>query len=458
MLNQQDTIASMITAPGIGAMGSIRISGPQAFFVAQKVFRSKKGIEIQDMPPYSLNYGLLYLDDILLDQALLLKMQGPHSFTGEDVIELQTHGGPLVLSRLLQALADEGVRLAMPGEFSQRAFLNGKMDLSQAEAVMDLVSASNKTLADAAAAQVQGSLSDKITQMKTKIISWIAAIEAEIDFPEEEIAALDRSVLSKEIAMMLRQIDDLLATADFGRIYREGLRLVFYGRPNVGKSSLLNGLLKKRRAIVTAEAGTTRDVLEERFFLEGIPIILMDTAGIRESNNEAEQEGIARAQAAAQEADLILFVLDLAAGYTAEDRDILETLDPQKTLVIANKADLVNREAASIEQLDRWQISILSAFEQSGIDELSELIKTRFEKGHLIAGNTEVFINRRQEYALIQSKNALEGVLESLLSDAPSDFLSIDLQSAWSALGEITGETVKDALVSEIFSRFCLGK
>jgi tRNA modification GTPase len=459
MLYQEDTIAAIITNPGIGAMGAIRISGPDAFTIAQKAFRSKSGLSIQEMGPYHLAYGFIFDGELLLDQALLLKMQGPNSFTGEDVAELQCHGGPLVLSKLLQVLANAGARLARPGEFSQRAFLNGKMDLAQAEAIMDLVAASNQKAAKAAAAQMKGSLSEKIKEMKDEIIGWIAGIEADIDFPDEALDGFDRAGMQKAVADMLKQVDELLATAAFSRIYREGLRLVFYGRPNVGKSSLLNGLLKQKRAIVTAEAGTTRDILEERFLLQGVPVILMDTAGIRHSENLAEKEGIDRARQAAQKADLVLFVFDLVDGLTQEDQLLLADLDPEKTLVVANKSDLLEQIEVKLPAiLDNWEQCIVSAFDEQGLQVLMEQIKKRFLAGKITIGDSEVLINDRQEKALVYVKKGLESILEGLLSGQPADLISIDLQNCWSALGEITGETVKEAMITEIFSRFCLGK
>lgn len=459
MIDPQDTIAAIITAQGIGAMGAIRISGPDAFRAAQALFRSNKGTLIQDLPTYALAYGLLFEEDQLLDQALLLKMQGPSSFTGEDVAELQCHGGPLVLARVMQALVRQGVRPAKPGEFTQRAFLNGKLDLTQAESVMDLVSSSNKVMAEVAIRQMQGSLSEKIKMIKDKIIGWIASIEAEIDFPDEFPQALDPGLFKAEVLEMIRQIDHLLETTAYGRIYREGLRIVFYGRPNVGKSSLLNGLLQQKRAIVTAEPGTTRDVIEERMLIQGIPIILMDTAGVRETGSLAEQEGVERAKRAAAEADLVLFVLDLSQGFTQEDIQLLQDLDPRKTLLIANKADLVTEPGLSFkEKAAQYEVCILSALEQEGIDALIQRIRERFEAGALTAGDTAVLINRRQEDALIQVKRALASACEGLIRGESTDLLSIDLQDAWSYLGEITGENVKEAVVSEIFARFCLGK
>lgn len=459
MFDQQETIAAIITSQGMGAMGAVRISGSEAFEAAQFLFRSKKGTLIQDMPHYALAYGWIYDGDVLLDQALLLKMKGPSSFTGEDVVELQCHGGPLVLARLLQALVSRGIRMAKPGEFSQRAFLNGKIDLTQAESVMDLVSSSNRVMAEVAVQQLQGSLSGKIKAFKEKIIGWIASIEAEIDFPDEFPVGLVTSVFESEIKVMIQQIDALLETAAYGRIYREGLRLVFYGRPNVGKSSLLNGLLQQKRAIVTAEPGTTRDVLEERMMIQGIPILLMDTAGVRDTGNLAEQEGVERARGAAAQADLVLFVLDLAQGLTEEDLLLLRDLDPEKTLLIANKADLVTDRVLSFEEkVKGFEVCILSAMEQEGIDALIQKIRERFESGTLTAGNEAVLINRRQEGALFQVRKSLESAQEGLLRGETTDMLSIDLQDAWSYLGEITGETVKEAVVTEIFARFCLGK
>lgn len=459
-----DTIAAVITAQGMGAMGALRISGPKAFSVAEKVFRSKSGRTIQELPGYGLVYGHVFDQAELLDQALLLKMAGPRSFTGEDVIELQCHGGPLVLSRVLAALISAGARPAEPGEFSKRAFLNGKLDLSQAEAIMDLVSASNQVSAAAAAGQLEGSLSRRIAGLKEKLIGMLAKIEAEIDFPDEDLGMAGdeaRKDLTAEIAEVKMETRKILEETRFSRMYREGLRLVFYGRPNAGKSSLLNALLEEPRAIVTAEPGTTRDTLEERILLQGIPVILTDTAGIRDAANQAERAGVDRARAAAAAADLVLFVLDVEEGLNEENRKLLADLRPEKTLVIINKADLLTEEVLALpwlEELRLWHWCLLSAIAPDSMRILSKHIREHYDSGQLAAGEGRLMLNQRQISAVMEAAASLEEAEQGMEAGVPVDMLAIDLRGAWEALGKITGDSVNQALVTEIFSRFCLGK
>lgn len=455
----KETIVAIITAQGQSAMGAIRLSGPESFSISREIFKSKSGLSVEEMGRYHLAFGWILKDRAILDQGLLLKMQGPTSMTGEDVIEIQSHGGPWVLNEILLQAQALGARLAMPGEFTQRAFLNGKLDLSQAEAIMDLIGANNTIIGKTAAAQMQGSLTRHIQGFKAQLIHWLAAIEVDIDFPDEDVSTYDRQILVTDLQNLHNEISQLLETAAYGRIYREGLRLVFYGRPNVGKSSLLNGLLQQKRAIVTDEAGTTRDVLEERFMVQGIPIILMDTAGIRQTDSKAEQYGVERAKEAAQKADFVLFVLDLSEGFTQEDQGLLRDLDPQKTLVIANKSDLapdLDREDLAV--LKDWDYCILSALDQRGIAILIEEIKRRFLKGDMVTKKTEVLINQRQEGALKKAQAALTQAIQGLVQELPGDLVAIDLKIAWEALGEITGESLQESLVEELFTSFCLGK
>jgi tRNA modification GTPase len=493
-----ETIAAVITAPGLGAMGAVRLSGPAAFPAAAAVFRSKNGRPMEELGAYSLTFGGLYLADTFVDQALLLKMKSPTSFTGEDVAELQCHGGPVVLSRLLSALTELpglDIRPARPGEFSQRAFLNGKMDLSQAEAVMELVGASNQRAAAAAADQLAGGLSRPIREIKDRLLTLLAEIEFAIDFPELAAEAVDEppadgagsgagAGLAGELASLLAQVEALLAAAGLGRIYREGARLVFYGRPNAGKSSLLNGILREPRAIVTAEPGTTRDTLEERVLLRGIPVILTDTAGIRPAGNPAERAGVERAKQMAAKADLILYVVDAAVGLTDEDRQLLGELEKKKTLVVLNKMDLLPAAAQAESPADSpvkssvdspmdspagnqffaddavlpWQWCLLSALSPTGLEVLAERIGRFFDQGDFYQAGGEILLNRRQEEALLSAKAALRSGAEALARGMPTDLAAVDLRQAWSALGEITGETIQPALVAELFSRFCLGK
>ncbi len=458
-----DTIAAIITAPGIGAMGALRLSGPAAFAAAARVFRSKSGRDFEELGDYSLNYGGIYAGDSFLDQALLLKMKGPHSFTGEDVAELQCHGGPVVLGRLIEtltALPDLEIRPAQPGEFSQRAFLNGKMDLSQAEAVMELVSASNQKAAGLAAEQIEGALSRRIGQLKSRLLNLLASIEVDVDFPDEGLGdAAGAKSWIHQLKQILSDAAELLSAANLGKIYREGLRIVFYGRPNAGKSSLLNAVLQEPRAIVTPEPGTTRDTLEERILLKGIPLVLTDTAGIRETGSQAEQAGVDRARQMALKADLVLYIVDMQEGITAEDGALLQELDKARTLIVFNKMDLIEEDRVeAIPEAADWQCCRLSALDSQSLEILAKHIKGFFEGGKNYRQNQEILLNRRQEEALLKAKASLEAALAVLEKGWPEDMAAIDLKQAWSALGELTGETVQPALVEEIFSRFCLGK
>ena len=467
-MQEYDTIAAIITAQGLGAMGALRISGPAAFDVAAKVFRSQRGRRIEDLAGYSLTYGHVFSGEECLDQALLLKMAGPYSFTGEDVAELQCHGGPFVLSRLFAAVLAAGARGAEPGEFSKRAFLNGKLDLSQAEAIMDLVSASNQIAASAAVEQLEGSLSRQIKKLRDQILNSLARIEAEIDFPDEDLTEgavgeikEKEQGLSQELAELSETLSQLLEEAQFSRIYREGLRLVFYGKPNAGKSSLLNALLQEPRAIVTAEPGTTRDTLEERILLRGIPLILTDTAGIRQADSPAEQAGIQRAQNAVVDADLVLFVMDVTEGLDKENSEILKELSPERTLIILNKSDLLGVEGKTLpwlEKLQGWHWCLLSALAADSMEILSKQIQEHYQRGSLSVNQKRLMLNSRQLAAVMEAHGIINEARTGAQEGTPEDLLSIDLRRAWTALGKITGETVEEALVTEIFSRFCLGK
>jgi len=464
----EDTIAAIITSQGLGAVGAIRISGPEAFKITDRIYITKKGVKAPYLPKYSLNYGHVFDGDRIIDQALLLKMAGPYSYTGEDVIEIQCHGGPVILGNILDLIIKNGARLAEPGEFTKRAFLNGKIDLAQAEAVMDMVNASNTTAAKSAANALDGGLSTRIMEMKQIIINVLAKIEASIDFPDEDLedgssdTDVDIETITKDINEAVNKARILINESRFSNIYKDGLRLVFYGRPNVGKSSLLNVLLKQPRAIVTAEAGTTRDILEEKILLKGLPIILSDTAGIRETDNIAEKAGVDLAKNRATNADLTLMVSDISQGWTKEDSELYSVLDKDKTLVILNKSDIVSRETFSIsdDYFKNDQVKnyiVLSAIRNDCCDKLSNRIIELYNGGNLYQGAISI-LNKRQIEALSSGITYLEQSLTTLRDNLGVDLVSIDLRNAWDSLSEITGESVNDSLIEEIFSRFCLGK
>ena len=488
-----DTIAAVITAPGIGAMGALRVSGPDAFRAVSKVFRGKNGREISALSGYSLTYGSVFARGVFLDQALLLKMNKPHSFTGEDVAELQCHGGPYVMSRLMEELTsmtEVVVRAADPGEFSRRAFLNGKMDLSQAEAVMELVTANNPKAAFLAASQMAGSLTARLRSLEDGILDALAEIEVGIDFPEEdfELQGGDErspgrggrlnesdsgdisvgSPLERTLSRLLTRADELLACADRGRIYREGIKVVFFGKPNTGKSSLLNGILNEPRAIVTPEPGTTRDVLEERILLKGLPLVLTDTAGVRASLSEAESAGVHRAKDRAAKADLVLYIVDLASGLTGEDEALLAELDAANTIIVFNKSDLADApgtqageraKAGSVSAAGKqWRYCRLSALIAEDLDFLATRIRAFFDNSQTVEKGDELIINRRQSEALLNARQSLRAAVDVLRQGAPEDLAAIDLRQAWSYLGELTGASLQPSLIDRVFSTFCLGK
>ena len=472
-----DTIAAVITAPGMGAMGALRLSGPRAIEAANELFRRKNGKTTEVLAGYSLVYGGVYVDGAFLDQALMLTMRAPHSFTGEDVAELQCHGGPVLLSRIQEALVSLpglDVRPAEPGEFSLRAFLRGKMDLSRAEAIMELVAASNPDAAKLAADQVDGSLYRQLHALGDGILTLLAEMEAEVDFPDEGLGRPGGATArAEEARRLLAEAENLWASAERGRVYRDGIRVALYGRPNTGKSSILNGLLRAPRAIVTPEPGTTRDILEERVLLGGLPLVLTDTAGIRQADSEAERAGVDRARAVADGADLVLYVTELPAGITPADVAFLRELDREKTIIVFNKMDLLQPAVPMNVETDQgddpmgpeasgefsaWLSCRICALAPESPDTLAEAIKAFFSVSETHRRREGLILNRRQRDALLQAKQALAAAVDALQGRVPEDIAAIDLRQAWTYIGELTGESLQPALVDRIFSTFCLGK
>jgi tRNA modification GTPase len=461
-----DTIAAISTAYGPAGIGIIRISGPNAAEVADRVFQSKKGITLEQQDTYRVTYG--YIKDRngqMLDEALALTMWAPHSFTGENIVELQCHGGAVVLKKVLDLLLAAGARLAEPGEFSKRAFLNGRLDLSQAEAIMDVINAKTETALQAATNNLQGRLAREIKECRQEILELIAYLEADIDFPEEDIERLHQEEFLSRLQKTAEKIKRILQTFRSGRIIREGLKTVLIGKPNVGKSSLLNTLLQAKRAIVTDIPGTTRDTIEEYYNLGGIPLVLIDTAGIRQTEDLVEKLGVAKTKDMSKEADLILYLLDLTTGLTSEDREFLQELPAEKVLVLVNKVDLMagetdgeQQEQALREQLAGYRVLFISATERIGIKELEEAIQNLFFSQGLEIKDEVFLTNIRHKRALDAALEAVESARQGILTATPADFLSIDLQGALTSLGEITGETVDEEIIHQIFAQFCLGK
>lgn len=459
-----DTIAAIATAYGPAGVGIIRISGADAAEVADRVFKAKSNIKLKDKKTHNVTYGyIIDKDGELIDEALALTMWSPYSFTGEDIVELQCHGGMVILKKVLDMVLREGARLAEPGEFSKRAFLNGRLDLSQAEAIMDLVNAKTETAVNIAANNLHGDLSAKIKESQKKILEIIAYLEADIDFPEEDFARLSKDELIERMEKAEQQINKVLNTFSEGRIIREGLKIALIGKPNVGKSSLLNTILKTKRAIVTDIPGTTRDIIEEYYNLGGIPLVLIDTAGIRATEDVVEKMGVAKSLETIQEADLILYLFDLAVGFKRDDEAFLSKIPKERVLILVNKVDLLTEEEKSIittlrEKLADYRVLFISATAQIGIGELEEEIKKIFFAQGLEVKNEVFLTNIRHKTAIEKAYQSLDSAKRSVIEELPSDFISIDLKNVLNYLGEVTGETLDEDIIDEIFSQFCLGK
>ena len=460
MLYGEDTIAAIATGLGEAGIGVVRISGPQAVAVGEKVFRPRRGKALANRRSHTVTYGWVVdpTKEAAVDEAVALLMKGPRSFTGEDVVELHCHGGQVAIRRVLDAVLTAGARLAEPGEFTRRAFLNGRMDLSQAEAVIDVIRAKTDRAMDAAVHQLRGGLSAEVQEIRDRLLEVAAHLEADIDFPELDLEVQTHDQVLHNCEWAFARIRALLAGARQGKLLREGFRVVLAGRPNVGKSSLLNRLVRENRAIVTEVPGTTRDVIEEWINLRGLPVIVTDTAGIRETTDVVERLGVDRSRAMLERADLILLVVDASAGVMEGDRELAALL-PERTvkLVLVNKVDLVAEElpAEYGHLVDKAAVIGLSAETGLGVDQLEASIA---EMAGLNDREESLVANARQEEALRRALGHVEGALETRRAGFGSDLISIDVRGAWVALGEITGETVGEDLLDQIFSRFCIGK
>jgi tRNA modification GTPase len=458
---QGETIVAIATAvvPQQGSVGIVRMSGQNAIAIARTLFHAP-GRQVWETHRILYGYVRHPQTQQVVDEALLLIMQAPRSYTREDVVEFHCHGGIMPVQQVLQLCIEQGARLAQAGEFTLRAFLNGRLDLTQAESIADLVGSRSPAAAQAALAGLEGKLATPIRQARATCLDILAEIEARIDF-EEDLPPLDEVAIASQIEQVLAEITRILTTADRGELLRTGLKVAIVGRPNVGKSSLLNAWSQSDRAIVTALPGTTRDVVESHLVVGGIPIQVLDTAGIRETEDQVEQIGVERSRRAAQAADLVLLTIDAASGWTAADQEIYEQVQHCPTLLVINKIDLV---APGKRQQLQSQIPTLkskiftAAAHHQGIEELETAIITAVETGSIQAANLDVAINQRQAAALIQAKTALEQVQNTISQQLPLDFWTIDLRGAIQALGEITGEEVTESVLDRIFSRFCIGK
>lgn len=455
-----DTIAAIATAMTNSGIGIIRISGEEAVEVADKMIRLKLSEKkLADCKSHTIHYGFAVDGDEVIDEVMVLLMLAPKSYTREDTVEIDCHGGTLVMTRILELIIKSGARPAEPGEFTKRAFLNGRIDLAQAESVIDVINAKNDFALKASIDQLQGAISEKIGTIRSEILHEIAFIESAIDDPEHYQLESYGDHLMKIVDEISGKIADLLKNAKNGSILKEGIRTVIVGKPNSGKSSLLNTLVGKDRAIVTDIAGTTRDVIEEQIRLNGISLNVIDTAGIRNTEDIVEKIGVDKAREYVETADLVIYVVDASIPLDEDDKKIIEILKDRNTIILLNKSDLTSviTEEEMKGYLNKRILSI-SAKHRIGIDELENTIEEMFFDGK-IQMNEEVYItNARHTASLMEVQSSLKLVKQSILDGMPEDFYSIDLMNAYEELGKIIGESVEDDLVNEIFSKFCMGK
>ena len=451
-----DTIAAISTPLGEGAIGIVRLSGTDSFAIAQKIF---KGKDLASVASHTLNYGHIVDPDKneILDEVMVGAMRSPKTFTREDIIEINTHGGIAVTNEILQLVIREGARLAEPGEFTKRAFLNGRVDLTQAEAVMDIIRAKTDKAMNIAVKQLDGSLSDLINNTRQEILNTLAQVEVNIDYPEyDDVEEATTEIIREKTTEFEALLTNLLKTARRGKILREGISTAIIGRPNVGKSSLLNNLLREEKAIVTDIEGTTRDVIEEYVNINGVPLKLVDTAGIRETEDIVEQIGVERSKKALKEADLVLLVLNASEPLTDQDRQLLEISQDSNRIILRNKVDLP--EKIEIDQLPEDYIKI-SVLKNQNIDQIEDQINALFfENAGLVEQDATYLSNARHISLIEKAVESLQAVNEGLALGMPVDLLQVDLTRTWEILGEITGDAAPDELITQLFSQFCLGK
>ncbi len=456
----RDTIAAISTAVSASGIGIIRVSGNRAVEIADQVYRSKKkNWNLSDAETHTIHYGHIYDGGEMVDEVLVMLMRAPRTFTGEDTVEIDCHGGVYAMKRVLETVLKQGARIAEPGEFTKRAFLNGRLDLSQAEAVMDVIQSKNQHALNNSIRQLKGSVKQKITEIRQKILYETAYIEAALDDPEHmSLDGFDDRLLDT-VEEQKDRIEQLLSTSEDGKMMQEGIRTVIVGKPNAGKSSLLNVLLGEERAIVTEIAGTTRDTLEEYIHMGGVTLRLVDTAGIRQTSDLVESIGVDKALNQAEQADLVLYVADASVPLDESDYQIMDMITGKQAIIILNKSDLPEKVSArELERLTGKQVITVSAKEETGLEELKSQIESMFFQGKLHLPEDVYITNLRHKKLLQEAVESLNQVLDSLHAHMPEDFYSIDLMSAYEALGSILGESVDEDVINEIFHKFCVGK
>ncbi|MEC1273713.1 tRNA uridine-5-carboxymethylaminomethyl(34) synthesis GTPase MnmE [Bacillus subtilis] len=458
-----DTIAAISTPMGEGAIAIVRLSGPEAIQIADRIYKGPKGKTLSSVESHTIHYGHIVdrPSDRVVEEVMVSVLKAPRTFTREDVIEINCHGGIVTVNQVLQLALREGARLAEPGEFTKRAFLNGRIDLSQAEAVMDLIRAKTDRAMNVAMNQMEGRLSALVRRLRSEILETLAHVEVNIDYPEyDDVEEMTHQILVEKATAVKKEIEALLRTSEQGKILREGLSTVIIGRPNVGKSSLLNSLVHEAKAIVTDIPGTTRDVIEEYVNVRGVPLRLVDTAGIRETEDIVERIGVERSRQVLKEADLILLVLNYSEELSEEDVKLFEAVEGMDVIVILNKTDLEAKiDTERVRELANGRpVVATSLLKEEGINDLEEAIQSLFYTGAIESGDLTYVSNTRHISILQQAKRAIEDALSGIEQDVPIDMVQIDLTRCWELLGEIIGDSVHESLIDQLFSQFCLGK
>ncbi len=460
MLNKSDTIAAISTPLGEGGIGIVRLSGKKALAIADKLFKSKNKIPPSKLPSYTIHYGHIIRNKEILDEVILSIMRKPKSYTREDIVEINCHGGILPLKRTLEAVLECGARLAKPGEFTKRAFLNGRIDLAQAEAVINIVEAKTELALKSAMSQLKGAFSKKVKELKDETLEIFTLIEAELDFPEEDIEKTKRNKLIKRIKRIIDETDKLLRQSREGEILRDGVLVLLIGKANVGKSTLLNRLVGKERAIVTHIPGTTRDIIEEWINIGGIPVKLVDTAGFKKIENIIDKEARRKVEEYMANANLVLFMVDGTKGLTAEDKLISDMLKDRKMLCLINKVDLPEKISKNKLKslIGNTKISEISALKGKGVDSIKKFIRDRVLQGGVLAGESTIMVNARSREALKDAYNGLLKGFDAIKEGLSEEFIAVDLKESLESFKKILGETLEEDILDRIFQKFCIGK
>lgn len=456
-----DTIAAISTAVGEAGIGIVRLSGKDAIDIGNKVFKGSKDNQLIDADNRRLVYGhIIDEEGQIIDEVLIAYMKAPYTYTRENMVEIYCHGGIIPVKKTLELLLRSGARMAEAGEFTKRAFLNGRLDLSQAEAVIDIIKSKTDKSFEVSLDQLEGSISKKVKEIRDILLSMIAHVEASIDFPEDDVEDITFDELRSDANQVKDEIEKLLSTADRGKILRDGINTVILGKPNVGKSSLLNAILRENRAIVTDIPGTTRDIIEEYVNIDGIPLKIIDTAGIRETEDIVEKIGVDRAKSTVEDADLIIAVFDASRDLTDEDYQIIDLIKDKKSLVLINKMDLPSKYSLDFfkDKIKQDHIITTSITEGVGIDVLENSIKDMFYSGEIESDSNVVITNMRHKNQLEKSLMNINSVIEDIEMSVPLDCIEVDLKNCWENLGEISGDTIGEDILDKIFSEFCIGK